>query len=113
MNGALAALEISREILNSDEFRVLNGVEQNQELLKTLEGRRQLIISGTTPFGHHCGTCRMGLDDGSIVDETLRVKGTEGLYVIDASVIPEVPSCPTNALVIAMAELAASRLVAS
>ena len=55
----------------------------------------------------------MGLDDGSIIDETLRVKGTKGLYVIDASVIPEVPSCPTNALVIAMAELAASRLVAS
>ena len=55
----------------------------------------------------------MGLDEGAVVDESLRVKGTEGLYVIDASVIPEVPSCPTNALVIAMAELAASRLLTS
>ena len=113
MIGALAALELSREILNSNEFNALNGTEQNQDLLKTPEGRRQLILAGTTSFGHHCGTCRMGLDEGAVVDESLRVKGTEGLYVIDASVIPEVPSCPTNALVIAMAELAARRLLAS
>ena len=113
MIGALAALELSREILNSSEFNALNGTEQNQDLLKTPEGRRQLIVTGTTSFGHHCGTCRMGLDEGAVVDESLRVKGTEGLYVIDASVIPEVPSCPTNALVIAMAELAASRLLTS
>ena len=113
MIGSLDALELSREILNTKEFSALGGTEQNRDLLRTLEGRRQLIISGTTPFGHHCGTCRMGTDQASVVDESLRVKGTEGLYVIDASVIPEIPSCPTNALVIAMAELAASRLLVS
>jgi len=113
MIGSLDALELSREILNAKEFSALGGTEQNRDLLRTLEGQRQLIISGTTPFGHHCGTCRMGTDQASVVDESLRVKETEGLYVIDASVIPEIPSCPTNALVIAMAELAASRLLVS
>ena len=113
MKGTLAALELSREILNSREFNVLNGIEQNQDLLKTREGQRQLIIAGTTPFGHHCGTCRMGTDNGSVVDQSLRVKGIEGLYVIDASIIPVIPSSPTNALVIAMAELAAKRLLSS
>ena len=113
MKGAIAALNLSRDILGSIEFSAFKGVEQNQDLLKTPEGLRQLILSGTTSFGHHCGTCRMGIDDGAIVDENLQVRGTKGLYVIDASVIPEIPSCPTNALVIAMAELAASRLVKS
>ena len=55
----------------------------------------------------------MGIDDAAIVDESLQVRGTKGLYVIDASVIPDIPSCPTNALVIAMAELAANRMVKS
>ncbi len=112
MNGTLAALQLSREILGSREIGALGGTEQNQELLKTRKGQMELIIAGTTPFGHHCGTCRMGTDDMSVVDPSLRVKGTEGLYVIDASVMPEIPSCPTNALVIAMAELAATRLSA-
>ena len=110
MKGAIAALNLSREILGSKAFSGFNGVEQNQDLLKTPKGMRQLIISGTTSFGHHCGTCRMGTDSAASVDENLRVRGTKGLYVIDASVIPEIPSCPTNALVIAMAELAATRL---
>ena len=51
----------------------------------------------------------MGHDDKSVVDEKLRVKGMRGLYVVDASIIPDIPSSPTNALVIAMAELAADR----
>ena len=113
MNGAIAALNISRDILGSNEFSVFKGVEQNQNLLSTPEGMRQLIVSGSTAFGHHCGTCRMGVDDGAPVDETLQVRGAKGLYVVDASVIPEIPSCPTNALVIALAELAAGRLMAS
>ena len=53
----------------------------------------------------------MGIDDAAPVDENLQVRGTKGLYVIDASIIPEIPSCPTNALVVAIAELAATRLV--
>ena len=69
----------------------------------------EMIIAGATSFGHHCGTCKMGHDDKSVVDEKLRVKGMRGLYVVDASIIPDIPSSPTNALVIAMAELAADR----
>ena len=52
----------------------------------------------------------MGAGEDAVVDETLKVRGVEGLYVMDASVIPNIPSCPTNALVIAMAELSATKL---
>jgi choline dehydrogenase len=53
---------------------------------------------------HPCGTCKMGVDDMAVVDENLKVKGIENLRVIDASVIPEIPSANLNAPVLMIAE---------
>jgi choline dehydrogenase len=57
---------------------------------------------GETVF-HPTSTCRMG----TVVDERLNVKGVDGLRVVDASVMPAVPSGNINAAVIAVAERAA------
>lgn len=56
---------------------------------------------------HTVGSCRMGLDESSVVDPDLRVRGVEGLRVIDASVFPVIPAGNTQAPVIALGWLAA------
>jgi choline dehydrogenase len=63
---------------------------------------------GETVF-HPTSTCSMGV----VVDETLRVKELSGLRVVDASVIPAVPSGNINAAVVALAEKAADVIKSS
>lgn len=63
-------------------------------------------------FTHHhpVGTCRMGADERSVVGADLKVRGLDGLYVCDASVIPRITTGPVNAAIIAIAERASDLL---
>jgi choline dehydrogenase len=56
---------------------------------------------------HPCGTCRMGIDSGAVVDPHLRVRGIENLRIADASVMPGIPGGNINIPTIMVGEKAA------
>ena len=102
-------LKLVRRIVNTppmrdyvvDEFMPGSRVESDEDWLAFCRE------AGDTVF-HPTSTCSIG----AVVDEQLRVKGVSGLRVIDASVMPAVPSGNINAAVIALAEKAADLLKA-
>ncbi len=58
----------------------------------------------TTSYYHPAGTCAIGESGKSVVDSELRVHGISGLRVVDASVMPSLPSNNPLATVYAIAE---------
>ncbi len=66
----------------------------------------QFVRNHGKPTHHLCGSCKMGVDDMAVVDESLRVYGIEGLRVADASIMPSITSGNTNAPAIMIGEKA-------
>jgi choline dehydrogenase len=107
MTRMIAGLRVAQEICAqpamaaycAEPFSVPDG-DSDEDL-------RAHVARTTFAVYHPVGTCRMGTDDGAVVDEQLRVNGCEGLRVVDASVMPVVPRGNTNAPTIAIAERAA------
>ncbi|MEV6400174.1 GMC family oxidoreductase [Streptomyces sp. NPDC051907] len=62
----------------------------------TQDGLEEACRRNALSYHHPVGTCRMGADDASVVDERLRVRGVDDLMVADASVMPSIPRAQTN-----------------
>jgi choline dehydrogenase len=70
----------------------------------TDEAWEHYLRSDSVTIFHPCGTCRMGVNSLAVVDPELRVRGLEGLHVIDASIMPHLVSGNINAPVIMIGE---------
>lgn len=108
----LAVLEYgiryARELAHTSAFNTLRGRElaPGEHVTSSAELRDYIRKNAGTVW-HPAGTCRMGSDQEAVVDEQLRVRGVEGLRIVDASAIPTLVNGNPNATVMMMAEKAA------
>jgi choline dehydrogenase len=83
---------------------------QPSKVAATRADWHDFIRAASVPHFHLSGTCRMGSDDGAVVDHRLAVRGIGGLAVADVSILPRVTSGNTNATAIMIGERAADFL---
>lgn len=104
---AVRGLELIRELADATPLRQMIKREVRPGSVVNTAAQ---LLAHVRQTGHTCwhpaGTCRMGNDDFAVVDPQLQVRGLEGLRVVDASVMPALPSSNTNIPTIAMAERA-------
>ncbi|HET9258972.1 MAG TPA: GMC family oxidoreductase N-terminal domain-containing protein [Acidimicrobiia bacterium] len=109
LKALMSGVEMAREIAEQSPLAEVRGVE----LLPgpTMTDLEQFVRSRVELLYHPVGTCRMGSDDEAVVDSQLRVRGVEGLRVVDASVMPKIVSGNTNAPTMMIAARAAELIL--
>ncbi len=109
---AVRAIRLARKIADQDVMRKYNPSEISPGAAFQSEADLAHVAGdiGTTIF-HPVGTCRMGPDDAAVVGPDLRVKGVENLRVVDASIMPTIPSGNTNSPTVMIAEKAADMIL--
>jgi choline dehydrogenase/4-pyridoxate dehydrogenase len=103
-------IRLTREIAAQPSMAPFVAAEAVPGLGKASDEELDAYMRATAITVHHpLGTCRMGAaaDEMAVVDAELRVRGAEGLRVVDASVMPDMVSGNINAAVIMIAEKAA------
>lgn len=107
----IAGIETVDRLVRTGAFDEWGGVSEAQALLRLDRPRLvRAIHDAVSSFFHLSGTCRMGSDPAAVVDPCLRVNGVENLRVADASVMPGIVSCNTNAATVMIAEKATDLL---
>ncbi|MEL6690581.1 MAG: GMC oxidoreductase [Pseudomonadota bacterium] len=92
-----AGVERLRDLLTKADFGGRRGREVGPATGLTGEALKEVIRNRAGTAYHPVGTCRMGEDEGSVVSPRLDVRGVEGVWVVDASIMPKVTSANTNA----------------
>jgi choline dehydrogenase len=93
------------DVIAGPAIRALSKGERLQPRIAGDSEVREWILAATWSYHHPVGTCAMGV----VVDTDCRVHGVERLSVVDASVMPDVPSANTNIPTIMIAEHVAQR----
>ena len=102
----VAGVRAVRKLTATDALAPFLGAELFPGSAMTDDDALAAAVRATpTSYAHATGTCRMGTSAAdSVVDQTGRVHGVEHLWVIDASIMPALPSVPTNTTTMMLAE---------
>jgi choline dehydrogenase len=105
-------LKMLRRILSAPALKpfIVEEVDPGRKVVSDAELLNFCRARGSTIY-HPTSTCRMGNDPLAVVDQRLRVRGIEGLRLVDASVMPDLVSGNTNAVVIMIAEKASDMIL--
>jgi choline dehydrogenase len=107
-------LKLGRDVLAQPAFKAFHRREDLPgDKIRTDAELDAFIREDASSAYHPCGTARMGAegDERAVVDLALKFRGIEGLRVVDASIIPAVPSANINACVFMIAEKAADLIL--
>ena len=112
VNAYVASVELAMAIGNGKGF---DGMRKEQVSIPGAKRAEIIdyIRANAATYFHFVGTCAMGKDAGAPVDEALRVRGVSRLRVADASVMPTITCCNTNAPTLSLAERAAEIVLAA
>ena len=108
----LAGVALVRKIARQPAIRdyIAHELTPGADIRESAELETYLRKATVSAY-HAVGTCRMGTDPRAVVDPRLRVRGLDGLRVVDASIIPRIVSANTNAATIMIAEKAAAMMI--
>ena len=106
MAAALAAVELCRELGNSDGFRPLVTGETAPGQ-RDRSGMIDFIRRSAVTYWHQSCTAKMGRDNMSVVDNELKVYGIDGLRIADSSIMPRITTGNTMAPCVVIGERAA------
>jgi choline dehydrogenase-like flavoprotein len=110
----IAGVRMTRDIMmNAPLVDYMSAEAYGTNLAVTDADWEKHIRDRADTIYHPVGTCKMGVDDMAVVDAELKVKGMEGLRVVDASVMPNLISGNTNAPTMMIAEKAADMIKAA
>ena len=105
---SLKGLRLAREIMKQPAFKpyVLREIIPGPDVISDDSLIAYACANGKTDH-HPVGTCKMGIDEAAVVTPDLKLRGSEGLRVCDASIMPRITTGNTNAPTIMIAEKAA------
>ncbi|QFP77406.1 GMC family oxidoreductase [Deinococcus sp. AJ005] len=112
MDVLIAGVELARQVGDTEALSSyrLSEVMPGEAVTERADLENYIREQAMTVY-HPVGTCKMGNDELAVVDDELRVRGLENLWIADASVMPVITRGNTNAPTIMIAEKAADLIL--
>ncbi|WP_108652341.1 choline dehydrogenase [Dongshaea marina] len=110
--GFRQCVRLTREIINQSAFDPFRGEEIQPGIAVRTDDEIDAFVRESVESAYHPScSCRMGEDEMAVVDSSTRVRGIEGLRVVDSSIFPTIPNGNLNAPTIMLAEKAADMIL--